>query len=289
MGFNILVLHSDRSTGINFVQCLQEAKKQGWGQDLYIIGLCSHPLRMQLCKNDITYVDDDRESDIVSMVKHLEHKIGEHIHLVYETKSAPHMLIISRLRDKLPVFLPPHDLVEIFEDKYRTYKNLSGKGYPVPKTYLINTLDDIEMAFHNIAKSVVWVRDTQGQAGFGAFSATSAQQVAEQITQRNGWGHHTVAEKLPIDTPHKWKDRLSSNFLPGEIVTWVAFYNKGQLVGSQVRKRLYWEHSDLTTSGVTGYSGANMTVSRKDVHDLSDSIIKSFNWKPHGAVGAVPS
>ncbi len=286
MSFNILVLHSDRSTGLNFVQCLQEAKKEGWGQDLKVVGLCSHPIRMQLCKNDITFVAKEHDGDLEQVVKSVEQKLGESVHLVYETKSAPHMLQVSQLRDRVPVFLPPHKMVEIFEDKYLTYKHLVNKGFPVPKTHLIKTPADIEAAFKDIAKSVVWVRDTQGQAGFGAFTATSMQQVVEQITQRNGWGHHTIAEKLPIDAVHKWEDRLSSNFLPGEMVTWIAFYNEGQLVASQARKRLYWEHSDLTTSGVTGYSGANMTVSRGDVNDLSDAIVRSFDWKPHGAMGA---
>lgn len=284
MSFNLLVLHSDRSTGINFVKSLQAAKTQGWGQDLNILGVCSHPLRMQLCQNDTTYVSDD--VDVLSQVKYVEKMIGGRVDLVYETKSAPYMLAFSKLRDQIPTFLPPHEAVETFEDKFLTCKHLQEKGFPVPKTHLINAPSDIETAFKEFAKKVVWVRDTKGQAGYGAFEATSLRHVIDEITKRNGWGHHTISEKLPIDTPHSWEDRLSSNLLPGEMVTWIALYNKGELIGAQVRKRLYWEHADLTTSGVTGYSGANMTISRKDVHDLSDQIMRSFEWEPHGAAGA---
>jgi len=285
MSFDILVLHSDRSTGMNFVNCLQEAKKQGWGEDINIIGLSSHPLRMQLCKSDITYLIDENDTDITRHVKRIEGEIGKPVDLVYETKSAAYMLNVSRLRNTLPVFLPPHELVEVFEDKYQTYEHLSQKGLPVPKTYLINSPEDVHSAFRSIAKSSVWVRETKGQAGLGAFSSSMPTDVIREITQRNGWGRHIVAEKLPINTQHSWEDQLSSDFFPGEMVTWAALYNHGQLIGSQVRKRLYWEHADLTVSGVTGYSGANMTVSRKDVHDHSDKIMRSFDWKPHGAVG----
>ncbi|MDD4616013.1 MAG: hypothetical protein PHW76_02705 [Alphaproteobacteria bacterium] len=285
MSFDILVLHSDRSTGMNFVQCLQEAKRQGWGKDINIIGLSSHPLRMQLCKNDATYLFDEDDTDIVKHVGRIEKDIGKPIDLVYETKSAVYMLDISKLRNRLPVFLPPHELVEVFEDKFLTYKHLSERGLPVPETHLVNSPEDVEAAFRSIAKNAVWVRETKGQAGLGAFSASTPKEVIGELTQRNGWRHHTVAEKLPINTPNTWEDQLSSDFFPGEMVTWAALYNNGQLIGSQVRKRLYWEHADLTVSGVTGYSGANMTVSRRDVHDLSDKIVRSFDWKPHGAVG----
>jgi len=286
MSFNILVLHSDRSTGIHFAQSLQAAKKQGWGKDVTILGVCSHPIRMQLCKNDTTYIiGEDDIDDIHALVKWIERKIDASINLVYETKSARYMLAISSLRDHIPVFLPPHSLIEMFEDKYKTYAHLNNRGLPVPETYLVSSPEDVENAFRKITTSEVWVRNIYGQAGYGTFSSNSIEEVTTIIAKRNGWRHYTIAEKMPIGYKHSWRDQLSSSFFPGEMVTWIALYNQGELVASQVRKRLYWEHSDLTSSGVTGYSGANMTVSRKDVHDLSDRIVRSFDWKPHGALG----
>lgn len=286
MAFNLLLLHSDGSTGINFAQSLQHAKQRGWGSDVNIIGLSHHPVRMQLCKNDRTYfVTEEEARDTQKLVTDIQHKIGGSIDLVYETKSAPYMLKISSERSLFPVFLPPHNLVKIFEDKFQTYLHLQKHGFPVPKTYLITSPDDLAKAFKKFAPEAVWVRAVRGQGGKGSFSTSSLTEAHNEIEAKNGWGSYTVSEQMSLAGTINWKERLSSDTFPGEMMSWVALYNKGVLVGGQVRKRLYWEHTELTTSGVTGYSGANMTLSRKDIHELSDSIIRSFDWVPDGAVG----
>ncbi len=157
MAFNLLVLHSDRSTGINFVQCLQKAKKEGWGQDLNIIGACTHPTRMQLCKNDLTlFVDEETEKKPVLLTHKIEAELRQPIDFVYETKSAHYMLTVSKARKEIPLFLPSHEMVEIFEDKFITFQHLQKKDLPVPETYLISSPEDVDLAFSQIERKDVW-------------------------------------------------------------------------------------------------------------------------------------
>ncbi len=280
----ILVLHSDKSSGLNFVKCLQMAKSRP--HEYEIFGTSSNPCRMFLVENDHTiFVDPKTEKDPKAVVEFARKQTGEEFDLVYQAKSAEHMVNFSKHRDSYPTFLPSHEAIETYEDKYATYKHLSALGFPVPETYLIKGKEDVSQAFKQLGKQNVWVRDIAGQGGRGSFASNNVKEVIENIEQCNGWGHFTVSEKLPIDMEHSWEDRLSPQMLPGEMLSWVALYNHGELVAAQARKRLYWEHSDLTVSGVTGYTGANMTLSSKELHKLSDSIVRSFDFPPHGVMG----
>ncbi len=284
MTFHLLVLHSDLSAGMNFIRSLNHAKAHGWGHDVNIIGVASHPLRMQMSAPAQTFLLEP-SLDLAHSIALVQAGIGGRLGLIYEPKSAEYMLRLSELRESVPTFLPPHLLLQVFEDKHLTYQHLNDRGFPVPETYLVNTPADIEDAFRRIKTDTVWVRDTHGQGGRGAYSSNSAAFVREEVGKRNSWGKCTISAKLPTQTEHSWQDRLSSRCLPGEMVTWTALYSQGTMIASQVRKRLYWEHGDLVPSGVTGYSGATMTISRSDIHDLSDRIVRSFDWEPQGPLG----
>ena len=93
-----------------------------------------------------------------------------------------------------------------------------------------------------------------------------------------------MSKRIDIKESYTWKQRLSDNLLPGEMVSWIALYKDNELIASQVRKRLYWEHSELAVSGVTGYTGANMTISNDYIHELSDKVVRSFG-PVNGAMG----
>lgn len=284
MSFNILILSSDRSTGANFAKSLQLSKRPG--DDITIIGTSTHPGRSFLASNDITVlIPKEIETDPEAIVAFVQEKLSLQLDLVYESRSGKNMLRFSRLRDKFPVFLPDQELIEVFEDKFSTYKSLEQKNFPVPKTLLLSSAHDVEVAFNTMGLKSCWVRATMGQGGTGAFASENPQEIIDNINAVNGWGHYTLSEKLPVDGAFKWHERLSDNFYPGEMITWMALYHDDKLVAAQTRKRLYFEHQDLTVSGV-GYTGAAMSLQRDDIHALSEDIVRSFGLKLNGVFGA---
>ena len=283
MGFNILILTSDRSTGTNFAKSLQLSKSAK--DDITIIGTSTHPARAHLTSNDYTVlISSDLEKDPVGIRNHVERVLELSIDLVYETRSADKMLQLSKKRDGLPVFLPSEEAVELFEDKFKTFEHLNDLGFPVPKTRIVNTKEDIIRAKEEIGSIDFWLRANFGQGGKGSFSSSNVDEITETLDAEEGWGKYTMAEKLPIDSKLKWEDRLSDNIHSGEMVNWLALYNNGELIASQTRKRLYFEHKEMTKSGV-GYTGGVMSIQRDDIHELSDEIVKSFGFVLNGPIG----
>lgn len=283
MSMVVLVLNCDRSTGTGFIRALRRAQGGGWGADVTILGTAAHPLRTVLSDADRTFlIDSDRPDRVVAEISR---RTGRDIDLVYETRSAEAMLRLSRARHRVPTFLAPHEILAVFEDKYRTFLHLSAHGLPVPRTFLISRPGDVHRAFARLSGRSAWIRRTHGQGGRGAFASDSPAEVVATLERHRGWNRYTLSERLPTDRAHPWADRLSSRLLPGEMITWGALYAHGKLIAGQTRKRLYWEHADLTRSGVTGYTGAAMTLTRPDVHALSEKIVRSFDWAPHGPLG----
>lgn len=283
--FNILVINSDKSTGLNFVKCLNLAKEQNLA-NYNIIGTSCHGIRSALTEDDKTLIlDEELNNSPLKIVELLKEKYNTSIDLVYQTKSAEYMFAISKERNQIPVFLPDNEYIELFEDKYLTYLTLKEANFPVPETFLIEKKEDVSNAF-KVLGNEVWVRSKIGQGGRGSFSSVSIDEVIKEIENTNGWGEYTISEKLPlIKNKMDWNKHLSDESYPGEMISWIALFNEGKLIAAQTRKRLYWEHSDLTMSGVTGYTGANLIIDRKDIHELSNSIIQHCMEIPHGAMG----
>ncbi|HMS25238.1 MAG TPA: phosphotransferase [Acidimicrobiia bacterium] len=283
MAFNLAIFNADKSTGSNFARSLNVAKQAGWGSDVQTIGVMPHAIRGQLAPLDLRVfesVDDPAE-----FIHRLEVAIGKPIDLVYETKSAEYMLRLSGAREAIPTFLPPHDLVQLFEDKLATQQHLAQRGFAVPQSTLVTSADDVRNFFKQWNIPRAWVRDVVGQGGRGSFFTDDPEEANRQIAEADGWGKYMIAEMLPVDSVQDWRVALSDQLLPGDMLTWSALYDNGRLVASQVRKRLYWEHSDLTPSGVTGYSGGQLVLANRSVHDLSNDIMRSFPWEPTGPVG----
>ena len=62
----------------------------------------------------------------------------------------------------------------------------------------------------------------------------------------------------------------------------MSIWNEGELVVAQGRRRLYWELSKLSPSGVTGATGAGETVSDPVLDDIAQRTILAIDDKPNG-------
>jgi carbamoyl-phosphate synthase large subunit len=85
------------------------------------------------------------------------------------------------------------------------------------------------------------------------------------IESHSGWGRFTAAR-----------------YLSPRSVTWQSIWHDGRLIVAQGRERLQWEFSDRAPSGVTGITGAGVTVRDDAVDEIARAAIMAVDERPHG-------
>src|SRR3990167_9845949 len=66
----------------------------------------------------------------------------------------------------------------------------------------------------------------------------------------------------------------------------MSIWKDGKLVVAQSRKRLYWELSKISPSGITGVTGAGVTFSDAILDEIAIKAIKSIDSTPNGIFSA---
>ena len=66
------------------------------------------------------------------------------------------------------------------------------------------------------------------------------------------------------------------------MVAWESIWRGGELVAAQVGRRLYWEFSNLTPSGVTGVGGAWRWISDPVVAGVARQAVMAVDSSPNG-------
>jgi carbamoylphosphate synthase large subunit len=112
---------------------------------------------------------------------------------------------LAAMRDRLPcrAFLPALDVVDLCRDKYALNVRLRQRGVPVPLTYPLATLADVDDVFRRLAPHRrLWCRTREGHGGRGGLLVESPEQARAWI----GYWHEmrgvpptafTLAEYLP--------------------------------------------------------------------------------------------
>lgn len=177
--------------------------------------------------------------------------------------------VLSERREELhaPLFLPPKDVVRTCQDKYASYVAWERAGLPVPETRLLHTPDDVRDALAAFGGSA-WLRAVSGAAGKGSLPVHDVDTAVRWVDLHRGWGTFTAAELLE---PHS--------------VTWMSIWHEGRLVAAQGRRRLYWELGRLTPSGVSGVTGAGVTVNDPLLTEIAQRTILAVDPQPHGLYG----
>jgi len=245
-----------------FIQSLRE-----YPEPLYTIGMTSN--YYDLCKaktNERYLVPGAYEKDYYII---LENIIRETKPDFLHVQNDIEVLAVSKYREKLKAlgvktFLPKQESVETCVDKSKTYRIWKEKGLKVPKTLLINTEEDLKLAFKELGGKI-WLRAATGAAGKGSLPTSSLQFAKEWINFFNGWGKFTAAECLTSRT-----------------ITWLSIWKDGKLIVAQGRERLYWEFANRTLSGVTGITGTGITVSDSIVDEIAQEAILAIDPAPNG-------
>jgi carbamoyl-phosphate synthase large subunit len=174
--------------------------------------------------------------------------------------------VLSERRDevKARMFLPARETIRICMDKFSSYECWRKAGLKVPETMFIHNQDDLKLCFERFGPRI-WIRETKGAFGKGSLPTEKFEQAKSWIDFHEGWGRFTGAECLEKDS-----------------VTWQSIWRDGELMVAQGRRRLYWEFANRAPSGVTGLTGAGVTVSDPVVDEIAQHAIRAIDSKPHG-------
>lgn len=254
----ILVTSAGGTPTTNFVRSLRAAP-----EPFHLIGVDANKYNLQRSETDEHYlVPRADDPDYVPILKQIIEETRPQLIFAQSDEENP---LISLHRESLGVatFLPRHETILTCLNKFDSYRRWKAVGLKVPKTMLIESPDDIEKAFLEFG-DMVWLRPTTGGGGIRAFPATSSSQAKAWIDFCDGWGAFTAAECLEKQS-----------------VTWQSIWYGGELIVAQSRKRLYWEFSNRTPSGVTGVTGTGVTVDDPALNDIAVRAILAIDDRPH--------
>lgn len=260
----VLVTNAGEGPGINFCRSLRLAD-----QPYYIIAAEPVPYRFW-------NVEADEKHPLVAgsdprFIPHLRALAARtRADVVYTSDTNDELLKLSKHREEIistgaKVLMPDNAKVAIFEDKWRTYEFLKKAGVRAPYSEIVNTPEQLDALLDRFGK--VWLRAVYGSGGRGSIATDDRTLARSWIETQNGWGSFTCAE-----------------FLQGTSATWSGLWDDGQLVACQIRKRLFWEFSHLSPSGVTGITGAQEVSDDPEVHRTAMAAIACVDDRPNGIV-----
>lgn len=255
----IMILGSGGSPAANFIRSLRDAPENFW-----IIGteVSQYEIfRSEANETHITPFASHHES--IEVLQDLIEKTNtEFIHAQPDVE----IFNISKNRNKFDAitFLPEHRTVEICTNKVSSYKCWEKAGLQVPETMLVKNSGDLMNSMEKFGPKI-WIREISGAFGKGSLATDNFDFAKSWINYKNGWGIYSAASCL---TP--------------ESVTWSSIWKDGELIVAQGRKRLYWELGNRSPSGVTGVTGAGLTISDPVVDDIAQRAIFAIDKNPNG-------
>lgn len=261
----VMVTNAGRGTAINYCRSLRLAD-----EDIEIIGIENNKFSIFNAEADKKiYCPSADSKDYFPFLKDQIQNTGANF--LYPSKTNDELFIISNHRDELQemgvkVYLPRQEDIDVYENKFKTFEILSKEGIPVPETILLNDENDLKKAIE-VFPDGIWLRAIQGCGGKGSVPTKDFEYAKSWINSFNGWRNFTA-----------------SRILGKRTATWSGLWKDGELIISQIRKRLYWEFSYLSPSGVTGITGAQMTEKDQLLDELALKAIKAVSLKPHGIV-----
>jgi hypothetical protein len=243
----------------NFISSLREAR-----DEYHIIGVTSHPYELALSNADESYlVPEASDPSFIPVLRAVAKETNaEFLHSQHDAV----IKVLAANRDHLSVstFLPPTETINLCVDKYASYAAWKEAGIPVAESVDLDAPADLEAAFKLLGKKI-WIRFKEGGGGAGALPVSDVAFARAWIDHFDGWGRFMASELLSPDS-----------------VTWSSIWRDGKLVVAQTRKRLYWLFGNRTLSGVTGVTGAAVTVRDSAVDTLAERAVRAIDPEPNG-------
>lgn len=243
----------------NFIASVREAS-----EPYHVVGVTSHPYELALSNADESYlVPDARDPSFIPVLCAIAEETGaQFLHSQHDAV----IKVLAANRARLPVstFLPSTETVELCVDKYATYLRWKEAGLPVAESLGIDSPADLTKAFETLGETI-WIRLKEGGGGAGSLPVDDPVFANAWINHFDGWGSFIASELLSSDS-----------------ITWSSIWQRGDLVVAQARKRLYWLFANRTLSGVTGVTGAALTVRDEVVDAFAERAIRAIDPLPNG-------
>jgi carbamoyl-phosphate synthase large subunit len=258
----VLVTGAGGSPAANFIRSLRLSPEK-----FYIVGADANKYYLMRAEVDKRYlVPYANDSSFLKFINKIIKK--ENIHFVH-IQNDTEVRFFSENREKVEAktFLPSKQTVNICHNKYFSYKRWKRAGIKVPETISIRSENDLKKAF-KLLGGKVWLRATTGAGGRGSLPTGNYETAKAWIDFKKGWGEFTAAELLGPET-----------------ITWMSIWSEGKLIVAQGRKRLYWELSKISPSGVSGVTGTGLTVSDSQLDKIAQKTIYAIDKKPNGLFG----
>ena len=258
----ILVTGAGGAPALNFVRSLRQAP-----EPFYLIGLDTNKYYLQRAETDERHLAPAAsEDDYIPYIRQMVRDTGAE--MVF-AQPDPELAALSAHRDAIGArtFLPSASTVSLLQDKYASNRCWQEAGLRTPATMMVHDTGDLEDAFRRYG-SPVWLRPIIGSAGRGALPARDVPEAVTWMELNKGWGRYSAAE-----------------YLSPQSVTWQSIWHDGELIVAQGRLRLFWEFGDRAPSGVTGVTGAGVTVSDPALDEIALRAVRAVDARPHGIFG----
>jgi carbamoyl-phosphate synthase large subunit len=254
----ILITGAGGAASLNLTRSLRLAD-----EPFHLVGVDSNRYNLARAETDERYLGPKaHEDDYVPVLRDIIASTGAELVVAQPDVE---IAVLSERRGELGArtYWPDPRTVRDCQDKYVTYRLWQRAGLRVPETRMIRTPADLSKALHTYGD--IWLRAIQGAAGRGSFHTSDLDQATAWMDFNRGWGSFSAAE-----------------YLGPESVTWQSIWHEGELVVAQGRRRLYWELANRAPSGITGITGAGVTIRDEQVDDIAERAVHAVDERPHG-------
>jgi carbamoyl-phosphate synthase large subunit len=258
----VLVTGAGGSPATNFVRSLRVAP-----EPVHLVGTDADRYCLMRAETDSRHLvppaGDGTYLDVLNAI--IEQERIDLMHAQNDTEVA----FLSEHRGQVGarLFLPAQATVRLCLDKFASFERWRAAGLPVPDTVLLRSEEDLQEAFERY-QGALWLRATTGAGGRGALPVRDYDTARSWLDFHKGWGTFTAAELLEPDS-----------------ITWMSIWHDGELVVAQGRRRLYWELSRVSPSGVTGVTGAGVTIADAKLDRIATSAVLAIDPRPQGLFG----
>lgn len=174
---------------------------------------------------------------------------------------------ISEIRDRLSteVFLPPHEDIELCQDKYELTRHLGDHSIPVAESRVVEDLEAISSIFEEFDSDLIWGRLRQGSGSKGATKFRSPSQARAWIEY---WEDMRDIERGQFTL---------NEFLPGRDYAFQSVWMNGELVLSKTLERLSYYFGDNRASGQSSTPQVGELVYDERVQKTCERAIEAVN------------